>query len=427
MKIDKKYYSIVNDTLTTVTLDNGLTLYLINKPGFKAYYASLGVKYGSNNNTFIPYGETKLVTMPNGVAHFLEHQLFEKEDNDASLIFNNYGIDSNAYTSFMETNYYITGTSNLEIGINLLFDFIQNGYFSDEHVEKERGVIASEINMYLDNPRSRIYDGMANNLFEVSNLKYDIAGTIESINQITAEMLEKAYKTFYQPHNMYFCLVGSFNEEKIINLINENQNKKTFLKRIDIVNEYPLEKEEVHKKYSEISMDIAYPKVAIGIKLPGFTKDSQLKQKMFKLILDVLLGYSSKGYQELLDKRLFNGGFNYTVTATPYASFIKVQADTQRVDEFVEYVKKLLLSVNEKTLTKERLERNKKNFQGLALKMMNSVEGLATTFMDFIFADDNFFLYLEELINLEYDDFIDLFKYFKEDNMSVFVINKSKA
>ena len=90
---------------------------------------------------------------------------------------------------------------------------------------------------------------------------------------------------------------------KIINLINENQNKKTFLKRIDIVNEYPLEKEEVHKKYSEISMDIVYPKVAIGIKLPGFTKDSQLKQKMFKLILDVLLGYSSKGYQELLDKR----------------------------------------------------------------------------------------------------------------------------
>lgn len=421
-----KKYPIINETLETVILDNGLTLYLINKKGFKAYYASLGVKYGSNNNSFVPYGESEMITMPLGIAHFLEHQLFEKEDNDASLIFNKYGIESNAYTSFLETNYYISGTNNLEIGIELLFDFVQNGYFSDEHVQKEKNVIASEIKMYLDNPGSRIYDGICNNLFKYDNLKYDIAGTTESIEEINASMLEKAYKTFYQPNNMYFCLVGDFDNDKIIELINNNQ-KKNNSSTIEIKTSYPNEPTEINKKYSEIEMDIAYPKVAIGIKLPGFTKNNPLVQNMFKMILDSKFGYSSKNYQLLLDKELTNGGFTYSTTITPYSSFIKFQCDTDKVEEFIEFMKTEILSINKDSITEERIERCKKNIIGQALKQANSISSIAVTFMDYIFAGANFFDFLSEFENLQYEDFMELFNYFKEENMSIFVIKKAKS
>lgn len=420
-----KKYPLVNETLTTVILDNGLTLYLINKPKFKTYFASLGVKYGSNNNTFIPYGKSEYVTMPLGLAHFLEHQLFEKEDNDAALVFNEYGIESNAYTSFLETNYYITGTENLNIGLELLFDFVQNGYFSQEHVDKEKDVIASEIKMYLDSVKSRVYDGVCNNLFNASNLKYDIAGTLESINEITPEMLQDAYMTFYQPSNMYFCLVGDFNTDEIINLICENQKKKKHLNNVAISNLYPKEKMELNKKYNEITMDIAYPKVAIGLKLPKFKDNNPFIQQMFKIILDALLGYSSANYQKMLDNELIHGGFTYSTTVTNYASFIKIQADTEKVDEFISFIKDVLLSIEENTVTVDRIERYKKNIIGQALKQMNSIESIATIFMDHIFAESNFFEYLDKLVNITYEDVKGLFKYFTEEYLSVFVIKKA--
>lgn len=226
--MNKTEYEQINETLYHEVLPNGLTVYLLPKNDYHKTYGLFSTNYGSIDNEFIPYGEKEKVKVPDGIAHFLEHKLFEKEDGDVFQLFGKQGASANAFTSFTKTSYLFSTTDQVEKNLTTLIDFVQAPYFTEETVNKEKGIIGQEIQMYEDDPNWRMFFGILNNLYPTHPLHIDIAGTVESIDKITAQDLYTCYRTFYQPSNMVLFVVGKMEPEKLMKLIRENQEAKKF-------------------------------------------------------------------------------------------------------------------------------------------------------------------------------------------------------
>ena len=211
----ERNYRILQEKLYHEELENGLSVYVVPKPGFKKTFACFATKYGALINRFVPYGEKEYIDVPLGIAHFLEHKMFEMPDGtDAAELFAKMGLDANASTSHLLTAYLFSGTANIREGLNLLLDFVQTPHFTEESVLREQGIIAQELKMYLDDPNEALHLGLMRNLFRAYPLRYDVGGTLESIMKITAEHLHKCYRTFYHPSNMALIVVGDI--EKIM-------------------------------------------------------------------------------------------------------------------------------------------------------------------------------------------------------------------
>ena len=217
-------YDLYNEKLHIINLPNGLNVNLIVRPKFHQTFGILTTRYGSINNSFKASDSNEIKKYPNGIAHFLEHKLFEKEDHDAFDEFALYGADSNAFTSFTRTSYLFSTSSNVDKCVSTLLNFVQHPYFSEQTVEKEKGIIAQEIKMYEDDPNWQMLFGIIKNLYPNTPLTADIAGSVTSIQEITPQMLYECYDHFYQPNNMSLMLVGNFNLSKIKQIIIENQN-----------------------------------------------------------------------------------------------------------------------------------------------------------------------------------------------------------
>ena len=261
-------YPQFGETLYTATLDNGLKVNFLPRTDFHKTYGILTTDYGSVDNEFVPLGETEIRRFPDGIAHFLEHKLFEKEDHDAFELFGKYGADANAFTSFTRTSYLFQTTQNVAKCVTTLLDFVQTPYFSEKTVEKEKGIIGQEIKMYDDDSNWRLYFGIIENMYPKNSLSIDIAGTVDSINKITAKDLYDCYKTFYQPSNMDLFLVGNFEVEAMLELIKENQAVKEFpspepIKRAEEF--FDLEGRDIIP-YRMTELEVQRPKTIIGIK-----------------------------------------------------------------------------------------------------------------------------------------------------------------
>ena len=208
MLLEIKNYPQVGEVLYKETLANGLIVYYLPKPDFNKTYGLFTTNFGSLDTTFVPRGQTDMRTFPEGIAHFLEHKLFEKEDGDAMTFFSNLGASSNAFTSFTRTSYLFSTRENIDPNVALLLDFVQDPYFTQASVEKEQGIITQEIQMYQDDADFRLFFGLLQNLYPDSALASDIAGTPQSIREISAEDLYDNYRTFYDLRNKTgtFCI-----------------------------------------------------------------------------------------------------------------------------------------------------------------------------------------------------------------------------
>src|SRR5690625_582068 len=215
-------------------------------------YGLFSTNYGAIDQTFIPIGEESKVTVPEGVAHFLEHKLFEKEDRDVFADFGKQGASPNAYTSFTKTAYLFSTTNHIEKNVETLLNFVQEPYFSEQSVEKEKGIIAQEIKMYDDQADWQSFMGTIKGMFQNHPVKFDIAGTVESIDAITKEDLYVCYHTFYHPSNMILFITGNFNPEQMMNLVEENQENKDFKEMHDIKRNIPSEPSFVAMKENNI-------------------------------------------------------------------------------------------------------------------------------------------------------------------------------
>lgn len=290
-------------------LDNGLEVYVVPFKNVNNNYVTFSTKYGSVNSEFVPIDKDEMIKVPDGIAHFLEHKLFEQQDGvDPFAFFSERGADANASTTYFKTTYLFSGPEFLEENLNYLLDYVQEPYFTDENVLKEQGIIEQEIMMYQDDPFTRIREQNLYNVFVNHPYKYPIIGTVESINSITKEDLYTCYNTFYHPSNMFIVVTGNVNPEKVIEEIKNNQNKKVFKKIKEIEKKEYSEPNQVSNEYEELFLNnITIPKVLMAYKI-DLTKFDKLDKpdiyNYFNILFDIKFGTTSLLTQKLKEEKL---------------------------------------------------------------------------------------------------------------------------
>ena len=284
-------------------LDNELEIYVV--PMDKNdIYVTFSTKYGSNNIEFVAQN-SKMSKFPLGIAHFLEHKMFEQSDGtDPFAFYSERGCDANANTTNIKTTYLFSGPSFIEDNLNYLINYVQEPYFTDENVEKEKGIIIQEIKMYQDDPTSVLYETLLKNMFVNHPMKNPVIGTIKDVKSITKDDLFKCYNTFYNPSNMFIVVTGNVNPQEVIDIIKNNQDKKEF-KSIKIKNKKYNEPDNVKKECENIKFNVSIPKCAVGFKTK--INNDLYKQLLYLLILfDSKYGSTSNLYKELIDEKIIN-------------------------------------------------------------------------------------------------------------------------
>jgi predicted Zn-dependent peptidase len=383
----------LDETLYYKKLSNGLDVYILPKKGFSKTFVTFTTKYGSIDRTFVPIGETEKITVPDGIAHFLEHKMFEKEDGDVFQQFSERGASANAFTSFTRTAYLFSATDHILENTETLLNFVQEPYFTEQTVEKEKGIIGQEITMYDDQPDWRLYFGAIENMYHNHPVKIDIAGTIESIDEITAEHLYTCYNTFYHPSNMLLFVVGNVDPEKMMAFIEENQNKKTFDEAPNIQRYFDEEPQDVAIKERELRMDVQKPKIYVGLKAKdvNMSGEEMLKHELAVQIgLECLFGRASQFYTDVYEQGLIDESFAYDFSLEQGYGFALVGSDSSQPDELAEKIKQTVNDA-QNIFDEEAIERIKRKKIGFFLRALNSLEYIANQFTRYKFNDMNLF------------------------------------
>ncbi|MDP4118778.1 MAG: pitrilysin family protein [Bacillota bacterium] len=367
-----KKYEKINETLYFYTHSTGVKVYMVTKPGFAKFSASFSTHFGSIDNTFVPIGESEMMTVPDGVAHFLEHKVFEQKDGgNVFEMFGRLGGSANAYTSFNMTNYYFWATSNYEENLKTLIKFVQAPYFTKENVEKEQGIIGQEIGMYKDNPDWRCYFNMLRGIYSKHTVRLDIAGTVESISQITDKTLYTCYNTFYHPSNMCICVVGDFDPEKIASVIDASLKPLECEK--EIPREYPNEPDGVAEHIAEQHLPVSAPIFCAGFKDSVKTDGTQLikRRAAVQIALKLLFGSSSECYNSLYNEKIINGYLNLDYTAENSYAFVEISGESSDPEKAGE---RLLETAGKAQFTQEEFLCAKHMMYGRAMLTLDDSE-----------------------------------------------------
>lgn len=423
--MNKTEYDQINETLYHEVLPNGLTVYLLPKNDYHKTYGLFSTNYGSIDNEFIPYGSDKKIKVPDGIAHFLEHKLFEKEDGDLFQLFGQQGASANAFTSFTKTSYLFSTTDQVEKNLTTLLDFVQAPYFTEETVNKEKGIIGQEIQMYEDDPNWRMFFGILNNLYPEHPLHIDIAGTVESIEAITADDLYTCYRTFYQPSNMVLFVVGKLEPEKLMELIRTNQNAKDFPPAQKIERYFPDNNGDIIAK-SSMRSAITRDKFVLGIKgldvLPAEGKELLRYKTALNLLFQLLLGNTSQNYLKMYNDGLIDDSFGFEFSLDREFHFADFSGDTDQPEKAAEKVKEILLHFEEdQELSEENLTLLKKKMLGQYFQTLNSLEYIANQFTQSLFGDQTLFDLPEIIESIQLADVLKVGRSFiKEEAFSEF-------
>lgn len=404
----------LDETLYYKKLTNGLDVYILPKKGFSKTFVTFTTKYGSIDRTFVPIGETEAISVPDGIAHFLEHKMFEKEDGDVFQKFSEVGAQANAFTSFTRTAYLFSATDHIYKSTKTLIDFVQQPYFTEETVNKEKGIIGQEITMYDDSPDWRLYFGAIENMYHNHPVKIDIAGTIDTIEGITAEHLYTCYNTFYHPSNMMLFVIGGIDPAEMMAFIEEDQNAKTFPQANPITRLFDEEPTTVAIKERELHMDVQKPKVYIGLKAKevNLSGEAMLKHELAAQIgLECLFGRASEFYTNLYDNGLIDESYGYDFTLEKGYGFALIGSDTEQPEQLIQAIKeKLAQAEKENLFTVADVERIKRKKIGFFLRALNSIEFIANQFTRYKFNDMNLFDVVPMLESLTVDDITQAFK-----------------
>lgn len=355
-------------------LDNGLNVYVIPKNDVNNIYATFTTNYGSNEVEFVPIGEKKMVKVPLGIAHFLEHKMFEQEDGkDPFAFFGERGSDANANTNNFKTTYLFSGPEFFEDNMNYLLDYVQSPYFTDENVEKEKGIIEQEIKMYQDDPYTMMYERLLKNSLINNPMKDPIIGTIESVKSITKEELYTCYNTFYHPANMFVVVSGNVDPEKTIKLIEENQKKKEFEDFNKIkVKEYK-EPDKIEKAKETLNLNVTIPKVCLSYKI-NISKIKGVSERKVKTYLsiffDLKFGMTSLLNEELREKDIITDSLGGDAIDVKSHVLYTVCGETNRKDELLEA---LMNSMEDLSINEDELERKKKVYLSSLIYMTDNI------------------------------------------------------
>ncbi|MGD9605356.1 MAG: M16 family metallopeptidase [Bacilli bacterium] len=433
-----KNYPFFDEQIYLEQLSNGLQIIFIPKKDFKRSFVFFSTRYGAAMNRFIPKGRTDFWDAPLGIAHFLEHQLFAMPNGqDASELLAMLGLESNALTNYALTGYLFSGTTNILKGLSLLLDFVQTPHFTKKTVEKEQGIIAQELKMYLDRPGDALHYGLMQNMFWEYPLKHDIGGTTNSILEINQQYLRTCHQTFYHPSNMYLVVVGDlvniFGHQAefsdLVEFVQNNQRGKKFAKQQSINVDYPKELNNVKIKHGEKTMEVTVPRASVGIKLPLAMLDfnqSMLIELGLKILLEANFGPSTDTFQSMLDQGLIQSGMGHEVYHDGQTGFIKITANTERPEDFVAFIKNRLLTLPHFKLDEETFERFKKAIIGNFIKSLNSFEFLAVGYVEYLFRNCDLLDALQMCEQLQVSDLTRVQAFFTEEAMTSFVIYPTK-
>ncbi|TAH63726.1 MAG: insulinase family protein [Gottschalkiaceae bacterium] len=414
----------LNEKILSAELSNGLRVFCMPKTNYVRKHAIYATNYGSNDNKFIPIGESKEIIVPEGIAHFLEHKLFEEPDVDIFEEFGKLGSYVNAFTNNNQTAYLFSCIDKFYENLELLVSFVQNPYFTDENVEKEKGIIQQEIKMYNDAPDWKVYSNCLSGLYNSHPVKIDIAGTIESIQNINVDLLYKCYNTFYNPENMVLFMIGDIDFKKALSIVEERGIKYEKLKE-NIVRGTNNEPSTIPKKIIEEKQGIHRPLFNIGFKdlELGFDGDSlAYKEHCTNILLEVIFGSSSDFYHELYNEGLINDkfGFQYVGYRDYGYAILGGESDApkevyNRILSFVELKKK-------NGLLERDFNRAKKKLMGYHLIDSNSIDFIARNFINDYYNKYTLLNYLETLEKIKIEDVEHRIKDFLNENQSALSI-----
>ncbi|MEK8130165.1 pitrilysin family protein [Paenibacillus filicis] len=399
-------YPQVKETLYAETLPNGLSVFILPKPGFQKTYATFSTKYGSIDNHFRVEGQQEQ-KVPDGIAHFLEHKMFEEPEGDIFAVFAAQGASANAFTSFDRTAYLFSATGQIRENLTTLINFVQNPYFTDENVEKEKGIIGQEINMYADNPDWRSYFGLIETMYHVHPVHIDIAGTVASIGEITKEMLYECYHTFYHPTNMSLFIVGGVDADEMMELVRSNQAGKTFKPQGEIHRLFDNEPAAVKQARNTIKLQVSVPKCLFGCKEPGQPlrgREMLRRELAMRVLLDALLSPSSAIYQKLYDEQLISDSFGSEYNIAEGYAFSVIGGDTKDPEQLISRIREEIDQVKQTGVDQADFERSKRKKIGAFLRQLNSPEAIANEFTKYRFKDADLFDVLPLYEELKVED-----------------------
>lgn len=402
----ERYYELIDERVFEQELENGLRLFIIPKPGFQKTFVTYTTQFGSLDNQFKPLGQDQFVTVPDGVAHFLEHKLFEKEEEDLFTAFAEDNAQANAFTSFDRTSYLFSATDNIENNIKRLLTMVETPYFTKETVDKEKGIIAEEIKMYQEQPGYKLMFNTLRAMYQQHPIRVDIAGSVESIYDITKDDLYLCYETFYHPSNMVLFVVGDVNPEEICRIVKQHEDARNKVNQPKIERGLVDEPEDVKEAFVTESMKIQSPRLMLGFKNKPLQEAPQKyvqRDLEMSLFFELIFGEETDFYQNLLNKGLIDDTFGYQFVLEPTYSFSIVTSATEEPDK----LKKLLLDeLRDKKgnfQDAQAFELLKKQFIGEFISSLNSPEYIANQYTKLYFEGVSVFDMLDIVENITLD------------------------
>lgn len=405
---------------------SGLEIYIIPKKGYSGAYAVFGTRYGSVDSEFVVPGDTEPTAVPDGIAHYLEHKMFDQPDGSNVFDkFSEYGGNANAFTSFNVTAYLFSCTANFEKNLETLLDYVQSPYYTDQTVEKEQGIIGQEIRMYDDNPGWKLFFNYINCLYQNHPVKKEIAGTVESISHITADYLYKCYNTFYNLSNMAIVVVGNVDVDSAVSVIERGIKKnEPFTEPIKKI--YPEEPEAVASHYAEKRMAVSTPMFMMGFKDTdtGEGGEKLLKKQIeISILLRMLYAKGSPIYKKLYDMSLINSTFSIDYTMQPDYAFTSIDGESRDPEQVYSVILDETEKALETGLDREDFERAKKVMWGRYVRSLNDIDDYAVTFMQLLFMGIDYFDYYDVYKTVTFEDVEKRFKqHFKRENAALSVI-----
>lgn len=422
-KIKEIKNELLNDSYFEIDHKSGFKIFVYPKENYSSAYAVFGTKYGSIDTCFRVEGNEEFTTVPEGIAHFLEHKLFESEELDAFARYAKTGASANAYTSFDKTCYLFQCSGNFEKSLEILLDFVSNPYFTEQTVQKEQGIIGQEIKMYQDEPGWESLFALLRAMYHNHPVRIDIAGTVESISHITADLLYECYETFYNPANMALAVAGNVTVEQVLKIADKMLKPKTAKK---VERKFQIEPETVVEDTIVRNLAVSMPIFAIGYKEKIETPTRSLKETLeSNILLDIIGGKTSPLYEEMLTAGLINTTFDIEYfEGFGYSAHI-FNGESTEPEKVREKINEEIQKLKKQGVKKEVFERIKKKHYGGFIMNFNDIDSLSNALIGGYFNGDGLYDQLEVLESITLDDINNRLNAFNIENSSMSIIKQN--
>ncbi len=404
MEFTKTTYPALSETVYNGTHESGLSVYVIPKEGFTKSYMVLATAFGSVNNHFIKDG--KIIRVPDGTAHFLEHKMFDQENGEA--VFDRFaavGGNANAFTDFTATAYLFSATAHVYENLDILLDYTMHPYYTKETVAKEQGIIGQEIRMYEDDPEWNVYFGALSAMYHHHPVNIDIAGTVSSIASITPETLYTCYQAFYHPSNMVLVAVGAVDPSSIAEHL--YKGIPSAKERGAVESLFPAEPSSVVKARVEASYDIGMPQFVTAFKcgaVSGSAKERVHRTAVMSIVCELLCSKSGALFNRLYEKGLINDSFSASYEDLVTCAHMIIPGESKNADEVHQAILDEVLRLSSKALDASAFERAKRVCFGNAISLMDRQESFANSFARFALTGADFMTFPETVASVTAED-----------------------